>query len=567
MATKAKETVYIDVDDEITTIIDKLKASDSKIVALVLPKRATVLQSVVNMKLLKRAGTSAKKSVVLITSEKGLLPLAGVAGLHVAKSLQSKPVIPPMPSHPGEESDEHELVEDDEPVIDKAAPIGALAAAAAAKDDDDTETIELDNMAMDMPASGAGAMMAAKAKKLKHLKVPNFERFRLGIVLGALGLVLLVVGWYLAVVVMPKAQVTIRTNTTSAVSSFDFTASTAQESLDLEEKRIPAVQKTVTKSDSVKVPATGERDEGTKAEGEVTITANCTLSAITVPKGTTVTTADKSYITQDTVKVDNLAGGTPGNFTCNKTVDVLAAQNGDAYNIGSGQTFTVSGFSGASGKNGSAFSGGTSKIVKFISQKDIDDAAATIRTQQDEQATSELKILLETEELYALTETRKAAEPKITPTPARDTEATEVTVAVETVYIMLGIKRDDLSQLIKKDVEGEESLKGQEVTDDGINTSIMRLNNQPSNEEASISFRTSVTAGPEIDEAFIKESIKGKKRGEAEAFISAQPGVEEAFVNYSPFWVYSTPKATKKITVVVEKIGDQQPTDDATTNE
>ena len=79
-ANTSKDTVYIDVDDEITTIIDKVRGSDKRIVALVLPKRAAVLQSVVNMKLLKRSADQAKKQLVLITSEAGLLPLARTFG-------------------------------------------------------------------------------------------------------------------------------------------------------------------------------------------------------------------------------------------------------------------------------------------------------------------------------------------------------------------------------------------------------------------------------------------------------------------------------------------------------
>src|SRR5665213_1586189 len=92
-----KDTIYIDVDDEITSIIDKVDGAKEKVVALVLPKRATVLQSVVNMRLLKRSAEKASKNVVLITSEDALLPLAGAAGLHVAKNLQTKPVVPTAP--------------------------------------------------------------------------------------------------------------------------------------------------------------------------------------------------------------------------------------------------------------------------------------------------------------------------------------------------------------------------------------------------------------------------------------------------------------------------------------
>src|ERR1035437_6548830 len=106
MSSKDKDTIYIDIDDEITGIIDKLSASDGKVVALVLPKRAAVFQSIVNMKLLKRAADSSKKNLVLITSEAGLLPLAGVAGVHVAKTLSSKPEIPvgPLPLDDTEET-------------------------------------------------------------------------------------------------------------------------------------------------------------------------------------------------------------------------------------------------------------------------------------------------------------------------------------------------------------------------------------------------------------------------------------------------------------------------------
>src|SRR5262249_51818585 len=100
-----KDVIYIDVDDEITAVIDKVQASNKKIVALVLPKRATVLQSIVNMKLLKRAAGDTKKNLVLITSEAGLLPLAGGVGIHVAKSLNSKPEVPEAPDRMPEKAD------------------------------------------------------------------------------------------------------------------------------------------------------------------------------------------------------------------------------------------------------------------------------------------------------------------------------------------------------------------------------------------------------------------------------------------------------------------------------
>src|SRR4051812_13479154 len=115
MAANEKDTIYIDIDDEITGIIDKVKGSNGKITALVLPKRAAVFQSIVNMKLLKRAADESGKHLVLITTEAGLLPLAGAAGIHVAKSLTSKPEIPLGPD--AEEDNEEAVDEEAEPEV------------------------------------------------------------------------------------------------------------------------------------------------------------------------------------------------------------------------------------------------------------------------------------------------------------------------------------------------------------------------------------------------------------------------------------------------------------------
>ena len=64
-----KDVIYIDVEDDITTIISKIKASKERIIALVPPRRIGVLQSAVNIRLLARAATSADKRIVLITND------------------------------------------------------------------------------------------------------------------------------------------------------------------------------------------------------------------------------------------------------------------------------------------------------------------------------------------------------------------------------------------------------------------------------------------------------------------------------------------------------------------
>lgn len=551
-----KETIYVDVDDEITNIIDKVKNAEHKIIALVLPKRAAVLQSVVNMKLLKKAAQYSKKNIVLITSESGLLPLAGAAGIHVARSLQSKPEIPPMPST-GE--DDEESMSDEGAQIDKKASVGSLAAAAA-MDNDDTETIEFDNIKTDVESSD---VKSKKSKINKKLKVPNFEKFRLGFVLAGLGAVLLIVGWIFAAMVLPKAKITIKTDTTTVVSSFDFTASKDQPDADINDKKLPAVFKEVKKTDSEKAVATGEKNKGEKASGTVRLKAKACAPNLgepdAVPTGAVLTSGGNNYILQENLNF-NFAGFADGSCANYETGngEILAAEQGDGYNTDNGATFTVANRSGVTG-TGSA-SGGTDNIVKVITQKDIDDAVARITKRQGEGAEDELKEMIESEEgMFALTETFVSGEDKISAKPEVDKEASETTVTWEANYSMLGVKRADLAELIKKDVEGEIDLEKQAITDDGIDAAIFSINNS-SKGSAFLNFRTSVTAGPEFDFVAIKEEVRGKKRGEVEKYVGSLPGVNEAIVDYSPFWVYSTPKAAKKIDIIVLDSEDQRTT-------
>ena len=163
----ARDIVYIDQDDEITSVVAKVEACKSKVVAIVPPKHTPVLSSVVSMKLLKKASDTNKKSLVIITAEANIIALAGAAGLHVAKSLKSKPV---MPASPLKESDANSVITSEELENSKSVKVPAATAEA-------DEVVHLDNT-------------EKKSKKSvitpfnKKLKVPNFGSFRLKLFLS-----------------------------------------------------------------------------------------------------------------------------------------------------------------------------------------------------------------------------------------------------------------------------------------------------------------------------------------------------------------------------------------------
>src|SRR5688572_26508230 len=89
-----KEVLYLEADEEITSAIDKLLALDAKEVSIVVPKRSTLLQSVVNLKLLKKSAADSKKSLILVTNDRTATHLAGRVGLPVAATLGAAASVP-----------------------------------------------------------------------------------------------------------------------------------------------------------------------------------------------------------------------------------------------------------------------------------------------------------------------------------------------------------------------------------------------------------------------------------------------------------------------------------------
>ena len=560
-ANNGKDTIYVDIDDEITGIIDKVRSSNEKIVALVLPKRAAVLQSVVNMKLLKRTAESAKKSLVLITTEAGLLPLAASVGLHVAKNLQSKPAIP-VAETDDETADEVVDVDDTSEVTTENAghkPIGELAGAAgaAALAGDGIETLNLDDD--EEPAADADAKPKTKKVGNKKLHIPNFDAFRLRLFLGVLLFILLIVGWFFASSVLPKATITITTDTSDINSSLNLTVDSKATALDTKQLVIPAQVKSEQKSASQQVATTGQKNQGTQATGTVTMTARECYPNFGQPDsvsgGTGISSGGINFITQDVTKFNN-AGVVSGSGTsacityqATGTTDVTAQTGGTKYNVSSA-TFTVAGRSDVSA-TGSA-SGGTDNIVQVVAQADIDSASKKISSAAATTVQTDLQTQLQKAGLYPLTSTFLAGTPTVTNSANVGDAASTVTVTQVTTYTMLGVKQADLKTLVDNDVKTQIDPNKQSVLTEGLDTAVFHAASTTAT-SAQGSFETTATAGPDLTASNLKTQVAGKKSGEVQTLLKANPGVSNVTVHLSPFWVSSVPKKASKITIIFQK--------------
>jgi len=81
------QTFYIDIDEEITSIVDRLRKAKAKEVVVVVPKRAILIQSIINLKLLKKEADSIRKDLIIVTQDKFGKMLIEKAGIAVEQKL------------------------------------------------------------------------------------------------------------------------------------------------------------------------------------------------------------------------------------------------------------------------------------------------------------------------------------------------------------------------------------------------------------------------------------------------------------------------------------------------
>jgi len=521
----------------------------------------------------------------LITSEASLLPLAGIAGLHVASTLQSKPEIPSGPlADLAAEDDNEETADLDnsngfDPARDASATVGALAAQnnqavanagrpALSKlaNSDDNNVIELDNTksgGLFKSKSGADGKDKAgnQPKPDKKLKIPNFFSFRKRLILGGLALLLLIVGWYFAYFVMPKATITIKTDSSDVTSNLDITLDTAAAKTDATKLVLPAQTKQEQKSSTQQVPATGQENRGAKATGQIKLSlADCNENSVTIPAGTGMSTGGLTFITQtsvtlSSVKIAGACHNADFPTISSSTVAVTAQKGGANYNVAPSTFTPAAGGPSVAATSSAAFTGGTDNIVKIVQQADVDAAKQKLTAGLDQNSIKrQLQQSLEDDDLYAITASFNAGTPNVNTNTNVGDEAENVTVTQSVTYTMFGVHKADLSKLIETNASKQIDKNKQSILKDGLDEARISVPEAGSGPQLKLSLSAVSTVGPKLDVEALKQSIVGMKSGQVQDKIKSNVGITDVEVKYSPFWVTKAPKA-EKITVVFEKTG------------
>lgn len=552
-----KDVIYIEPEDDITDIISSLKTAKQKVVALVPPQKTGVLSSAVNIKLIARTAKSLNKSVVIVTSEPALVKLALFANLPVAKTLQSRPMIP---TEAQVAAVKEELIVAEAKSKEKLAPDDALEATTP-KDHPVTKSSDGKN-----PETITSRELKSSKKSKKS--IPDFKKYQKFVVLGSALLVLLggFLYWALAIAPAVSIAVEVRATAQNFSENVSFTSKNQEEDVGTG-KFFLEEHKYSTKSE-IEFEATGQKDIGDPAKGELTIYAYLSISkpsSITVPAGSIFTANQLNFTTDQKVDFSLTSTSLSGLAQCenkdsenfaavgclkSKTVKVTATQPGTSANLEPLQASSWSNKLGLGLKsyNKQKFSGGSSKMVTVVQESDIKKATEKLDSESETSGKTKLfeqvpNTVLLIESSFKRTNADPVSIPKLGEVLEEGKKAKLESASIFSVYSVDRVRLEEFIKNTSKPKLGHD----QKIYSIGKPFFERFLKDEKGNFSAKL--KTTIQVGPEVTEQIIMERSRGRKIGEVQHLIKSINGVSTVNIDPAYFWVNSVPNDPNKVKI------------------
>jgi len=576
-----KKVLFTDIDAEITSIYDKLKKYKMKNIYIVVPKRAILFQSIVNLRILKRKAEDIKKNVFIITNDTNGMQLASRAGFSVFDKLEGN-------EHPSLVSGK---------LADDQLKISPLTASINTFEDDTPTRLKSKKISIaeiirrtkksPRPTKRPLTLKAKEKEKRKREKnryvlvSPNRQALTILITVSVLILFLIV---YIAI---PGATIKITPKSNTLTVSANVTLANESSNRNYLDTHPPTViasfpvDTTIVKT--ITYHPTGNKFEGKNASGTITIMNTSGKEWPLIEQTRFQTDEGLVFRIQKGITVPAASISSPGTLDAFVVADETDANGqiiGKRGNISANLRFFLPGLSNDNRKkiyaeNKSAFTGGQTITHKMISADDLDAARGKMEAELTNSVEEELKMRLlkinqeKNVELTLLTSNRAFyTDAPIIKIPenleGKITDSFEVTGQMyvkgisynynELLNILrakLKISRNPEKILTKIDTESV-SIRLIPI-EDGDDQSRQKIT-------ATIKGIEQYEISPEKEGGRriiknIKEHIMGKSVKEAEIYVQQLPSVNSVSIDSWPAWSPNIPSVPDNIKIqVVESL-------------
>lgn len=286
---------------------------------------------------------------------------------------------------------------------------------------------------------------------------------------------------------------------------------------------MPAQLVEVEVDGSKTIPTTGKKTTGTRAKGEVTI-YNKTTKEKTFSKGSVLIGPKNLSFTLDkdvtVASISDVIVGTPGKAIA----PVTASKIGSESNLPAGSDFSFKDFPVTSyaARNEKAFTGGTSREITVVDEKDQDEVLNGLLKELKEKGRNELQKKLK--DGYTLVEGSVEAnviEKSFSHKIGEETE--ELTLTAKIGIKGVSYKQEDLINGVRKQFN-EVVPENYSFSEKQIETKIVKIYPAEENTvEADVEVIMNLM--PSIDTEAIRELLAGKTFKEAEGLLSETKGI------------------------------------------
>jgi len=596
-----EKNIYINANEEITSVIDKLIRTKEEELFLVIPEGAVISQSLVNLKLLKREADNLRKKVTIVSQDSAVQRLAKKTGFSVSESLP-------------EQLDEHlerpedailqEQVTPDEfkkflkeekkssslrmsDIIKSGAPppgklttkkiedISEKSADLLLEHREETESKILGKQQIfekeeSIPIKENFEIKSYKqediAKKPLVYPAENQEKSREAIstvssfpkkIFGIFIISAIIIAGVIFYLVLPKADVSITAKREQIPFDFKVLADKNLSQIDAASNKIPAQLVKLEERDSQEFLATGRRQLNEKAKGTITVYNAYSSSPQALVETTRFLSQDgKIFRLTKTIRIPGAKIEEGKILASFLDVDVEADQPGAAYNIGP-SNFSIPGFqdspkyAGFYGKSKGSMSGGSTENVKVVTQDDFDNAKSKISESLNQKIQTDLaaQISSDLKVLEGATETKIT---EIKPSVDVGGKAEKFMLSITSLATVLVFKEADVYSLLQGSLSDNLDGNKEMVNQISFNYKDMKIDI----DKGQMSF--GVAGSQEIiwkvNQEEIKKLIAGKQQSEVRQILSGRQEIKEAQFSLWPFWAKSIPKQIDKINIIIDSV-------------
>lgn len=502
--------IYLEPDEEIPSLLGKLKKHTSSSVGLVVPRGSITLQSAINLKLLKQQAAKLGKDIAIITADSIGQHLAAQAGLTVFETVKSKEPIAVRKQQDKERTS---------PDLAAEAPMATGAKEAGVKVRHfQTETIEPEKQYVEPERS--------------HAPAPGRRRTK-AIVLAAAAVVVLLLYTF----VVPRVTITVEVLGEPLERELTLNAATVSGA---GEQVVPATLEEATREQVQTFKTTGQKNVGEKAKGTITLNNAWSSDSVPLAAGSKLTKDGVAFRLTQAVTIPgatvSLVAGQAQTNPGKIDGQIEAEGSGEAGNVAPGK-FTITSIEAIKqskiyGESTAKLTGGSSRFIGVVSEEDLKTARATL----EGELKNELKesIVAKAAGRIVLDQAVKLEQIDEKSSKQVDEEAGEFELKLKGNLKAIVFTEEDFRKAFLNDL-GQEIGEDHEVVfgpSDEITTTVEEADFENGRLQLRGLLKSQIA--PKIDQAQLKQAIRFKSFPGTEKIIRDLPQVSDVEISISP---------------------------------